>query len=261
MKYSDLLKAHLKYGTTSEDLIIKYGYQNILENVIIAPWWGHEMFNNLGLKVEQMNEQIFNFSSEEISFSFIELKKIGAPAIMDYVLGLGVTKCKNLVFLGSAGAIDENIKIGDIVLPEYSICLDGASRYLNANLEDEFLKKEYPTETFSKKLFDLLKEKKIEYKCVPNISIDTIFAQFYHLDRFIELGAKTVEMETANVFKCASVLNINAVAIFCISDNTVLKKSLCSGRTDEENVHRHKVRNETISRIVVDLFKSIKNDK
>lgn len=52
---------------------------------------------------------------------------------MDYILSLGVTKCKNLVFLGSSGSLDENIKISDIVVPKYSICGDGASRYLNKN--------------------------------------------------------------------------------------------------------------------------------
>ena len=212
MTYEDLLKSHLKYGTTSEDIALHSGYENILENVVIAPWWGHEMFENYNFKEEKINDKIFNFYGENISFSYVEIKNIGASAVMDFVLALGVTKCKNLVFLGSTGSLDEKIKIGDIVIPEYSICGDGASRYLNNNLEDEFLKREYPTKKMTNKLINLLKENNIKYHYVPN---------------------------------------------FSVADNTVLKKSLYSGRTEEEHQYRHNVRYNVIPKIVIELFREL----
>lgn len=257
MTYEDLLKSHLKYGTTSEDIALHRGYENILENVVIAPCWGHEMFENYNFKEEKINDKIFNFHGENISFSYIEIKNIGASAVMDFVLALGVTKCKNLVFLGSTGSLDEKIKIGDIVIPEYSICGDGASRYLNNNLEDEFLKREYPTKKMTNKLIKLLKENNIKYHYVPNFSVDNIFAQFYHINKILELGAKTIEMETANFFKCGEIMNINVTALFCVSDNTVLKKSLYSGRTEEEHQYRHNVRYNVIPKIVIELFREL----
>ena len=255
MKYNDLLNSHLKYGTTSDDIITRKGYEKILENVVIAPWWSHDIFDGLNFEVDQVNDKVFNFYGDDLSFSYIELKRIGASGIMDFILSLGVTKCKNIVFLGSAGSLDESIKIGEIVIPKYSICGDGASRYLNINLEDEFLKKEYPSKIFTNDLIDILKESNIKYHYVPNYSIDTVFAQFYHIDKILDLGAKTIEMETACLFKCCNLMNINATALFCISDNTILNKSLYSGRTDEENDYRHKIRYELIPKIVIDLFK------
>lgn len=255
MNYSDLINSHLKYGTTEEDIKIRKGYEKIQENVVIAPWWSHDIFDNMNFKIEQVSEKVYNFYKDDLSFSYIELKRIGAPGIMDFILSLGVTKCKNLVFLGSAGSLDENIRIGDIVVPEYSICGDGASRYLNRNLEDEFLKKKYPSKEFTNKLIGILKKENIKYHNVPNFSVDTVFAQFYHIDKIIELGSKTIEMETANLFKCNELLNINVTALFCISDNTVLNKSLYSGRTEEENEYRHKIRNEVIPKIIVELFR------
>lgn len=254
MEYKDLINSHLKYGTTNENIKTNKGYNKILENVVIAPWWSHDMFNELNFEVEQTSEKVFNFYSDTLSFSFIELKRIGAPAIMDFILSLGVTRCQNLIFLGSAGSLDENIKIGDIVIPKYSICGDGASRYLNDNLEDEFLKKQYPSRDFTNKLLDIIKQKNIKYHYVPNYSIDTVFAQFYHIDKILDLGVKTIEMETAILFKCNELLKINVTALFCISDNTLLNKSLYSGRTDEENDYRHKIRNEIIPNIVIDLL-------
>lgn len=261
MKYNDLLNSHLKYGTTKEDIAIHKGVESILENVIIAPLWGHEMFENYDLKMEKINDKVYNFYGNDISFSYVEIKNIGASAVMDYVLALGVTKCKNIVFLGSTGSLDENIKIGDIVIPEYSICGDGASRYLNENLEDEFLKKEYPTKKLTNELIDILQDKEIKYHYVPNFSVDNIFAQFFHINKILELGAKTIEMETANLFKCGEIMNINVTALFCVSDNTIIKKSVYSGRTQEENQYRHNVRYEIIPKIIIDLFEKLNNKK
>ena len=257
MDYKDLLNSHLKYGTTSKNIISDKGFEKILENVVIAPWWKHDMFNGINYKVERINEHLYNFYGDKISFSYVEVRSIGAPAVMDFILTLGVTKCKNLVFVGSAGSLDINIKIGDIVIPEYSICGDGASRYLNPNLEDEFLKKEYPSKEMTDELISLLDSKKINYCIVPNFSVDNIFAQFYHIDKIIELGAKTIEMESANLFKCCEVMNMKVTALFCISDNSLLNKSLLSGRSDEENEYRHKVRYEILPSIIVDLFKKL----
>ena len=254
MNYDDLLNAHLRFGTTKEDIIIKKGYEKILENVVLAPLWRHDMFKNFDFKVEQVYENVFNFYNDKVSFSYIEIRNIGAPAVMDFILSLGVTKCKNLLFIGSTGSLDKDIKIGDIVVPEYSICGDGASRYLNKNLEDEFLKKEYPNKEFTNKLINVLKEENIDYHYVPNFSVDNIFAQFYHIDKILELSSKTIEMETANLFKCGEVMNMNVTALFCVSDNTVLNKSLLSGRSDEENKKRYEVRYEIFPKIIMKLF-------
>lgn len=181
MNYSDLINSHLKYGTTEENIKIRKGYEKIQENVVIAPWWSHDIFDNMNFKIEQVSEKVYNFYKDDLSFSYIELKSIGAPGIMDFILSLGVTKCKNLVFLGSAGSLDENIRIGDIVVPEYSICGDGASRYLNRNLEDEFLKKKYPSKDFTNKLIYILKRK------ILNIIMFLILVLIQCLHNFIIL--------------------------------------------------------------------------
>lgn len=257
MEYKDLLQAHLRYGTTNKDIVKRKGYENILKNVVIAPWWNHKMFSNEEVEIKQMNDIVYNVYGKDFEFSFLELKQIGAPTIIDNVLALGSTKCKNLIFIGSVGSLDESIKIGDIVIPEYSICGDGASRYLNDNLEDEFGKNEYPNKELTNLLLEITSKYDVNCYNVPNYSIDTIFAQFAHIDYIIEKGAKVIEMETAATFKSSLITGINTAALFCVSDNTVCKKSLYSGRTDEENEYRHKVRYEIIPKILIELFKRI----
>ena len=254
MKYEDLLNSQLKYNITKENIITNRGYENILEKVVIAPWWDHTIFDAYDVKIEQVGEKVYNIYKDNISFSYVELKRIGSPAVMDYFLSLGLTKCKKILFIGSAGALVDNAKIGDLVIPSYSICGDGASRYLNKNLEDEFLKKEIPYGEFTNELIETCN--RLNYKTinVPNFSVDTIFAQYNFIDEIKNTGAQTIEMETALLFKCSNLMKIPTAALFCISDNTISGKSLYSDRT-KENEYRHKVRKEIIPNIIIELFK------
>ena len=43
--------------------------------------------------------------------------------------------------------------------------------------------------------------------------------------------------------------------------NTVLKKSLYSGRNEEEHKYRHNVRYNVIPKIVIDLFETLSSSK
>ncbi len=261
MNYQDLLNAHEKYGTNKNDIISNVSYENILENVIIAPWWSHTIFNDCNVKVvqNQENKIIYNIYGDNFEFTFLELKAAGAPQMIEDILPLGLTNCKRVLFIGSAGSLDKNIKIGDIVIPNYSISGDGVSRYLNHNLEDEFLKKQDPNGNLTNKLKDIIKELNIDYKTAINFSIDTIFAQFPHIDFIKKLGAQTIEMETACFFKCCNLLNLESSAIFIISDEIVTNKSLFSGRSEEEKKYRHHIRYNILPNIIIELFNKVNN--
>ena len=88
MEYKDLLESHSKYGTTKEDIRIKRGYEKVLKNVVIAPWWKHEIFDVLNYKMEELSDHVYNFYGEETSFTFIEMRSIGAPALVEYLTNL-----------------------------------------------------------------------------------------------------------------------------------------------------------------------------
>lgn len=50
--------------------------------------------------------------------------------------------------------------------------------------------------------------------------------------------------------------NIPMAALFSVSDNTVVNKSLVSGRTSEEMEYRKKVRSELFPQIITELFQN-----
>lgn len=258
MNYSNLLNSQKKYNISKSDLVARNGFENILQNVVIAPSWTHSLFEPFCEKIEQIGEKTYNLYGKNFNFSFVEISSIGAPATVETVLTLGATNCKQIVFIGSAGALDEKINIGDLVVPEYSINGVGACRYLFENLDDDFGQKYYPNKDLSKKLIDCAKNvcPNQNITSVPNFSVETVFAQFAHIEHIISLGAKTIEMETSALFKSADIAGIKATALFCISDNSIVKKSLFSGRNEQERILRKSVRQNIIPKIIINLFQN-----
>lgn len=260
MEYAKLLESLSLYGTTREDIKKRRGHENILENVVIAPYWEHTLFSDYCISITQVSEKVYNIKGEDFEFSFIQIKNIGASSILEEVLALGVTNVKRIIFIGSAGALDQDIKIGDLVVPTYSINGVGATRYLNEDLSDDFNVKYYPNENLTNRLVEVIDKMDLSVKRAPNYSVDTIIAQFPHINHIKRLGSQTIEMETSAFFKCASMIGVESTALFVISDNTTVNKSLYSGRSEEDSFKRKKARKELVPSILVEFFKKINID-
>ena len=68
-------------------------------------------------------------------------------------------------------------------------------------------------------------------------------------------------MEISTFYEIAALLSLKAVALTIISDSTVAKKTLYSGRSEKDREKRYYVRNETLPSIIIQYFKNklIKN--
>ena len=269
MKYQDLISGMERFGATKHDVClhgIGVSPEHVRENVIIAPWWEPTTLPGLGTAIylsasDTPVTKVWDISSGTTKMTYIKTG-IGAPVLMDALLTLGVTTCKRIIFIGSVGSLNDSIGIGDIVIPEYSVCGDGASRYISQGSlgdGDVFGEKTFP----NKGLFDtasqitrrVCAEHDVKWHLGKTFSIDTIFAQFAHIDEILSMGCNVIEMETAAAFRAANLANIPSVALFSVSDNTVTKKSLLSGRTDDELEYRKYVRRELFPKIILDIFK------
>ncbi|MCL2477654.1 phosphorylase [Candidatus Bathycorpusculum sp.] len=256
-----------KYGSTKRDICV-HGVgiepELVQENIIIAPWWEPSILPSLGRAVylsapDFTSTKVWNIENGDIKMTYIKTGA-GAPVIMDALLSLGVTKCKKIVFIGSVGSLDENINIGDIVIPQYSICGDGASRYISSEnlLQDVFGKVAYPDGLLFEKARSITKkiceENKVNWHIGRTFSIDTVFAQFAHIDYILRQGCNVIEMETAAAFAAGKLMKLPIVALFSVSDNSVLKKSLVSGRTEKEMNYRKFTRQELFPKIILAVF-------
>jgi len=264
--YEYILNANKRFGTDAADIVDSVFHcvpEMIRSNVIIAPLWKPELFSGYSDNIIQNTDGIFKMWTLSAAGSKITyiVTGMGASNIIDVVLALGCTPCRKIIFIGSVGSLDENIKIGDIVIPEYSISGDGACRYLTNNKlieNDTFGERNYPNKILFDKVISKTKEitgkNNVNCHIGKNFSIDTIIAQFAHIDEIIGMGCNCIEMETSALFKSAEICDINAAAVFSVSDNSIQKKSLLSGMTNEEIDYEKNVRRNILTKIVIESF-------
>lgn len=267
--YDYLIAGNKKYGSNKEDICrsnFRCNPHEIRENVIIAPTWEEDIFKNHFDHIKQIagptghGYNIYEFIIGDKKVTYI-ITGVGACNLMDAILALGCTPCKNILFIGSVGALDKSMNVGDIVVPEYSVCGVGADRYLTtytADQNDTYGKKYYPNRDFFTQVWKstnkIIENSDVKVHIGKTFSVDTIFAQYAHLDEFIDMGCNTIEMETSTLFLASNIVGIKSAAIFVVSDNTVVNKSLYSGRTNEEQKKRRKVKKYLIPKIAKDII-------
>lgn len=261
--YKNLLEGNARFGAKPEDIcrsVLHCEPGDVLDTVILAPVWTPETFDGVRTR-EIFRDELFH--SWQIGLDGKEatyvIPGMGAPRCMDAILALGTTGCKRILFVGSAGALDERLEVGDVVLPDCSVCGDGASRYLQTEMgKDCFGQLAYPSAELTEQAAGLCREHGgrwgVKGEMVKNFSIDTITAQFAHIDEILALDCGTIEMETAVCFKAAEICGIEICAVFSISDSTIRKKSLYSGRTPEDRRRRKEIRRELFPKVLGDLI-------
>lgn len=269
MIYDNLINGHKRFGTDICNISshkLKCDVSKIKETVILAPTTKVNFWKEFNGEIEELYSKyhtIFNVKVEELEFTYITTG-IGAPNLVDIVLALGNTNCKNILFIGSVGSLDKSINIGDIVIPELSVCGDGVCRYLTGKSlkeSDTFGEKYYPNKELTDIALEVTKDicinENINYHVAKNFSIDTIFAQFAHIDEITSMGCNVIEMETAALFRASEICNKRSTAIFCVSDNTIIKKSLYSGRSENDKNLKGKSRYVITPKILLEILKKL----
>ena len=266
--YEKLIKGHNQFGTIGDQIAshLRVKPDMIKKNVVIAPTMTYDCFKEyqpIATELYSKYHFITNLKIENVEFTFITTG-MGAPVFTDIALCLGMTPCENLIFIGSVGALNEKINIGDIIIPNCSVTGEGAAKYLTMDSLEKsnvFGEKTYP----NKQLYDLCCDvsknvcnaNSVSWHTLQNYTVDTIFAQFAYIDEIKKMGCDTIDMETSALFRCADITGINACAIFAVSDNTVNNKSLYSGRTEKDKEAKRISRYVVTPEIVLQVLKRL----
>ncbi|XVG95710.1 purine-nucleoside phosphorylase [Eubacteriales bacterium KG127] len=141
---------------------------------------------------------------------------MGMPAIGIYSHELfNFYDVKNIIRVGSAGAVGKDVKVRDIVL--------GAACCTNSNYSAQF---ELPGTYAPIASYELLKKAEaaaIEKGITPHVgniySSDTFYDPSRPLGKWQEMGVLAVEMEAAALYMEAAAAGKNALCICTISDN------------------------------------------
>ena len=205
--------------------------EKIRETVIIAPCWSP---GSVGvLEVELIAEEsckIWDCKMGEKYFTYV-LMGVGACICADVVMALKNTSCKKIMFIGSAGAIEKDICIGDIVLPDSFMVGEGASRYLQDDIRTDSFGEVFSVESINyDNILSLTKEiaEKHMVSCHTGrvISVETIYSQFRFIDYFLKLGCRYLDMESSAFIAATKRSDLEGIVCFCISDNIIRDQSL-----------------------------------
>ena len=266
MVFESLINSIAKIGASKVDICganFNCEPSKIQKDVIIAPTWEVNIFKNHVDKIIEVGNSGRGFSVYEIHIKDKKLTyvntNIGACNILDATLSLGCTPCQNIIFVGSVGALSNEMNIGDIIVPKYSICGVGTNRYLNiTNYKEDPFNKYYPNKKSYLKLLSIANEvtrnSNIKNHIGHTYTMDTIFAEYYYINEIIKIGCNSIEMETATFFHASNIANLNSCALFGVSDNVIINKSLYCGRNTYDRSLSKKVKNEVIPKIILEYF-------
>lgn len=236
--------------------------EDICESVLLSPGWAPErlfspdMLRSFTDSSPLHGYRIWNVENGTKRFTYLRTG-FGAPVVMDAVYLLRYTPCKRILFVSSGGALDSAMRVGDLLLPEISASGDGASRYLQKDLDtDTFGEIQRPDSTLFQRLHStaerLCAQQNVTLHIGRTFCVDTIAAQQNHIPHIRSQGFNSLDMESAAAFKAARQAGIAISAILLISD--ALERPLLAGRSESDAVYRRRVRSVTLPAILNEVL-------
>ena len=159
------------------------------------------------------HSKIYFGQINNLSFS-ITGPVIGSPYAVILLENLIVFGAKKFLFLGWCGSISDNLKIGDIVLPDSAISDEGTSPSYNDTKK-----------IFTPKMSNLNKLKQLMNKQSANFqtgniwTTDALYRETKEKVTYYKTkGAIAVDMETSALFNVAEYRNVEIASILVVSD-------------------------------------------
>ncbi len=140
---------------------------------------------------------------------------IGAPyavILQESLIAWGITE---IVFLGWCGAVSDDVRIGDVIIPDKAFIDDGTSNnYISAQCSESI-----PSISLQAKIKSFLTENRIRFHEGPVWSTDAIYRETREkIISFQKKKALAVEMEAAALFSVGVFRNIDVGCILMVSD-------------------------------------------
>ena len=140
---------------------------------------------------------------------------IGAPVVATILEEMVAFGIKKFVSIGTAGTLQKNINIGDVVVCERAIRDEGASHhYLKSS------KYAYASKQMTSRIKNALESLEQKYILGTSWTIDAAYRETVaEAKRYQKEGVATVEMEASALFAVAQYRKVEMGAIFTISDS------------------------------------------
>jgi purine-nucleoside phosphorylase len=138
---------------------------------------------------------------------------MGAPSCVAKLEEMACLGVKRVLFVGTAGSLQPNLKAGDIVVGERAISAEGTSRHYS--VDQEF----HSSVPLTKDVMQILRQKKISFQAGSVWTTDAPYRERKNtLLALQNSGVLVVDMEASAIYAAAQSLSIAATGIFVISD-------------------------------------------
>lgn len=157
-----------------------------------------------------------------------------AANLLDHLIICAELSFKKLIFVGAVGSLNEHYEIGDLCTPSYSIAGVYSNAYLCEHLIDYHLfEKVYPKQDFINKVVSLAQRSGYNLKQGCVFCTDSVALEYSHLEEIKRFHPDLIEMETSTFYLLADLLEVDAIALLVVSDNSALKQPLI-GRSEDQ---------------------------
>lgn len=175
----------------------------------------HIIENHEVTKAEGFYGDIYLLKETEDKIAVIGNFGIGAPiavTLLEELIAFGV---KKFMSIGTAGTLQKDIEIGDLMICERAIRDEGTSHhYLKRS------KYAYASKEMTEKIKNVLEKNKIKYFIGTSWTIDAPYREtIAEAKKYQKEGVATVEMEAAALFAAAQYRKVEMGALFTISDS------------------------------------------
>ncbi len=212
----------VKRGETLLNLMYEIPPEFEAEIVIISPCWKpYKVFTSEKYEIYPLAEHN-NFSSyrlkleNDVVINWIYCSP-GPTNVFDVCMTLKeIDKCMP-IFVGSAGTLDKELEIGEVVLCDGASYLKNFFEILNINamkIDAAYEKIEISKPNIPLSIWE-------EQKKVKVFSTPSIVCEYTCVEILQEKGCSCIEMETAYFLKICRLLNLRGTALLVVSDSVL----------------------------------------
>lgn len=193
--------------------------------LIVAPSYSpHKLLKDGSFTITETGSQSYcqGFLVEKDGLKLAWIKTAaGGCNLLDYLLICGELRFRRLLFIGAVGALREEFRIGDICTPSYSVAGMLANTYLKESLRDYVpFEKVYPDRAYVEQIMALARASGYPIREASVFCTDSIAMEYVHLEEIRAFGTDLIEMETSAFYAVGKLMEVPAIALLVVSDNS-----------------------------------------
>lgn len=197
----------------------------VYDALVIAPSYSpYKILRDGSFNVTELGSQSYcqGFLVEKDNLKIAWIKTAaGGCNMLDYLLICGELQIHKLIFIGAVGALKKEFNIGDICTPSYSIAGTLANTYLKDSIKDYVpFERVYPDKDYVAKVLELAENSGYSIKEASVFCTDSIAMEYTHLEEIKSFDTDLIEMETSTFYAVGKIMEVPAVALLVVSDNS-----------------------------------------